>query len=203
MWHAFDVTAGDGDGRLRPLSFAADLDDWGPWVLVNGLPKLPEAVGEGEAVPVALWVGTKWAATMHLVYRRPDDDDPDDEPSLDTQEQAFYRRGDEWEAAGGDGGANWWPGLGLTPAPLGPRDAFADGFGGYACPDWSAGVVSGVAGSAAAMVEVETADGIESAPFTSPVGAWIVAFDALLGATVRVRDVHGGILCEKHVEPDA
>lgn len=109
--------------------------------------------------------------------------------------------GEGREAANGSGGSNWSPGLALKPPSLGPQDAFACGLGSYGDPAWTAGVVDGVAGSDAATVEVETPAGIESAPLTSPVGAWVVAFDGHLGAIVRVRDADGIVLCENRVEP--
>ncbi len=154
------MPSADDVGTSPPGSFAVDLGDWDDWLLVHGLPELPDVVGEGEAVPVAVWVGSEWAATLHLSYRDADED----EPSLDTDHQAFRRVRGEWEAANGSGGSNWSPGLALKPPSLGPRDAFACGLGLYVDPAWSVGVVDGVAGSDAATVEVETPAGIESAP---------------------------------------
>ena len=62
----------------------------------------------------------------------------------------------EWEAAGGSGGTNWSPGLDLKPPPLGPRQAWASGLGLYGGPEWTAGIVDGLAGADAATVEVES-----------------------------------------------
>lgn len=192
----------DEAGGLRPGSFGVVLGEWDDWLLVNGLPELPKAVGEGEAVPVAVWVGGRWAATLHLEYRDADDHS-DDAPTLDTEKQAYRWDGAEWEAVDGGGGSNWPWGLNLERPPLAPREAHAGSVGLYGGPEWTAGAVEGVAGTAAATVEVECATGIEVAPLTSPIGAWVVAFDGRLDSIVRVRDADGLILCETFVAPVA
>jgi len=188
-------------GDSPPGSFAVDLGEWDRWLLAHGLPELPDAVAAGEAVPVAVWVGSRWAATLHLVYRDSDEDASLGEPSLDTEEQAFRWSGEEWEAAGASGGTSWSPGLDLKPPALGPREVWTGGLGRYGGPDWNAGVVGGLAGADAASVEVQSAAGIESAPFSSPVGAWLVAFDGRREAVLRVRDADGIDLCERRVDP--
>lgn len=70
-----------------------DADDWGPWVLDHGLPKLPDELGEDETVPVAYWSGPFIGAVMFRSWwpsAGDDDDDGGDEcPDVDDTVQLY------------------------------------------------------------------------------------------------------------------
>src|SRR5262245_60782106 len=113
-------------------------------------------------------------------------------PALDMVVQTYHWSGEAWEAANGDGGSNWSPGTRLCRLPhLGPREVVADGRGWFGEAGWVCSEVDGVAGVAAATVEVEQAGRRHRQPLDSPIGAWVAAFDGRVAATIRVLDRAG------------
>ena len=59
---AIALAIGHSECVKRPDSFAENvMTDWSLWVLDNGLPKSPDRVEVGESVPVARWVGARFA----------------------------------------------------------------------------------------------------------------------------------------------
>lgn len=177
---------------MTPESFDEDImEQWGRWVLDHGLPKLPDRVDVGESVPVARWVGPRFAAVMHIQWMWTEDHADD---YLSTETQVFVRAEDDWIAAGGSGGSDWWDPPFVRPSAVGPRAVrlgnvfFADE------GDWSCCAVDGLVGSDARAVEVEDADGCTRNPVESPFGAVVICSDGRRRARYRVLDAEGVVL---------
>jgi hypothetical protein len=187
------VGVGSGNlARVQPKSFDEDLmTEWSVWVLDNGLPPLPDGVDPGESVPVAQWVGPRFAAVLHIQWMWSEDHNDD---SLSTETQVFVRRGQHWEIADGQGGSSWFDPPFERPSRVGPRTV---AIGHEFCatePSRSCCAVDGFVGSDAAHIEVEDADGMTRRPVESPFGAVIVCSDGAGDATFRVLDGDGRVL---------
>jgi len=65
---------------------------------------------------------------------------------------------------------------------------------------WRCCAVEGVAGTAAAVVEVRQAGDVLAMPMESTIGAFIAAFDGQAPAVVRVMEGGGGVLVEQRFE---
>jgi hypothetical protein len=122
---AIALAIGQAECVKRPDSFAEDvMTDWSLWVLDNGLPKLPDRVEVGESVPVARWVGARFAAVLHVQWRWGDSEEDD---VLISETEVFARREGGWEISSGSGGTNWFDPPFVRPQLIGPRDAYAGG----------------------------------------------------------------------------
>ncbi len=191
----------------RPGSFHRDEQpDWALWVLDHGLPELPAQLAVDECVPVSRWLGPDIAAVTTVT--RYVDDEGDEWVDDDTM--FFLRSAHGWEQDGGSGGAG---------APVVDDDAYASNRGVFGdrplAPDqvvmepsvwsggrdWSAVAVIGLAGSNAAVGEVEQAGQVVRAPLEAPVGMFVIAFRGEQPAVVRVLDATGKILDAIQVGP--
>ena len=176
----------------RPGAFhELHMTEWSEWVLDHGLPPLPEGVGREGSVPVARWVGPRYAAVMH-VQRGGHIDDPG-LGELENEVELFVRGDDAWQTCDATGGTNWHDPPFLRP-DMEPERVWFFGMlyspceGGFAC------AVDGIAGAAAETIEVEDGDGVTAMAVESPMGAFVVAFDAARPAVIRVRDAEGRVL---------
>jgi hypothetical protein len=173
----------------RPESFAEGLSsDWELWVLDHGLPDLPDRLEPGEAVPVAYWRGPLWAAVLELGYMEPEPED-DDGPYLDSDAGGFRWSDGDWEPSNGRGGVGWSGGVELRRPSVEPEEVVLYGTGRNPSyeGDWACGVAEGVCGDAITVIELEQDGERFSKAVDSPVGAWIVAFDAQRPAVVRLK----------------
>lgn len=202
------ATAADGLSRLgvteieKPGTFDMEEADWDPWVLEHGIPELPSALRANEMVPVAIWRCDRWAAIVHLSYNEPDPDMGYPDPSLDTEVQTYHRDGGAWVMSHGAGGGSWSDGVELErPTWVRPHEAHCLHKGTYVDPPWACGAADGVAGTTATQVEVEQAGRTTRCDISSPLGVWVVAFDAHLEARVRVLAADDAVLLDRLVPP--
>lgn len=181
----------------RPSSWDESLmTEWSLWSLQHGLPVLPSGVEKGESVPIARWVGPKLGAVMHVQWSWSDDEPEDDE--IDNEIELFWRRSDgSWEPSLGSGGSNWHLPPFERPAGMNETDAYFGGEVGTGGDGWYGCGIDGIAGAAAATVEVENEiDGLVTMPLESPFGAFVVATAARSSATIRVREADGSVMAE-------
>ncbi len=166
-----------------PDSFDEErMTEWSEWGLDHGLPPLPTELGRDESVPVARWVGPRFAAVMHVQWWR--SDQPDEPDELENESELFIRRGGRWEVSSGSGGSGWYDPPFQRP-DIPPNEVWFDGELGTGGDDWYAYAIDGIAGTDATTVEVEDADGRTTMPIESPLGAFLVALDPRRPATIR------------------
>jgi len=168
------------------------MSDWSLWVLEHGLPAPPDALDDGEALPIARWVGPRFGAVLHISRYL---DDEDSERRIDTEVEVFCRSGESWEQSYGSGGSSWYDPP-LIRLPLQPRQAFTSHQHCSGNEDWYCCAIDGVAGVDAAWVEVLDADGTTRRPIESALGAFIACSDGKRDAVVRVLDASGVVLVE-------
>jgi hypothetical protein len=169
---------------MLPTSFAEDLmTDWGLWVLDHGLPELPATVEIGESVPVARWVGPRFASVLHVQWMWSDDHHRD---YLASEVEVFVRTASGWDASDAIGGTSWFDPPLQRPSWVGPRDARIVGQHCSGSSGWSCRAVYGLAGDEAAFIEVIDARGVIRRPFDSAEGAFVACSDATETAEVRV-----------------
>lgn len=174
------------------------MTDWSIWVLDHGLPDLPQGVELGASVPVARWVGPRFAAVCHLQWMWSHRHDHD---YLATETQLLHRTAGEWEVAGGTGGSDW-PFDPPLRRPISPP-SYAQ-LGGRTCAGeegWYCCALEGLAGLDAAVVRVSDMDGVTQQVVDSPLGVLIAAVDASVPAIVTVLDGGGSVLLTEHFEP--
>lgn len=176
-------------------SFDEDsMQDLGLWTLAHGLPDPPEGIGRSMTVPVARWGGPAYGAVLHVQWYW-DPDDPDDDEYPQSEVQTYLRDGEGWEESAATGGSGWFDPAFARPAQLGSREVWflgaqwSSSFGSWACC-----AVYGVAGSDAAWVEVDDADGRTRLPVESPMGAFVAATDGRREAKISVLDAAGEVL---------
>jgi hypothetical protein len=173
-------------GRSAPASFNEDnMEEWSLWVLSNGLPDMPVAVGKGESVPVARWVGNAVAAVLHVQWMW-GNGDPDDD-NLASEVACFSQVVDgAWQSSGSSGGTGWHSATLGRSDSIGPTETQRFGVHGEAGEAGCCVATFGITGIAARFVEVETEGHVERAPLESSIGAWIACWDAASAATVRI-----------------
>jgi hypothetical protein len=179
-----------------PTSFDEDnMDEWSIWVLENGLPTMPILVKKGASVPAARWAGITVGAVLHVQWML--DDEPD-EDFLASQVTCFRRVAGVWEQGNGTGGSGWYSPVLERSAAIGPEQTskFGEHGEGHCCL-----APYGITGTAARFVEVETGGRTDRAPLESPIGAWIVAWDPALAATVRILGDGDGVLYSESWPP--
>jgi hypothetical protein len=185
---------------VRPESFDEDVwTDWSTWVLDHGLPDLPAALDVGESVPVARWVGERFAAVLHVQWMWGDCGDD----HLINEVETFARRDDVWIAANGSGGTGWFDPPFRRPESIGPDDVEVTGEQLSGGDGWYCCAVDGIAGTDARFIEVDDADGTTRQPIESPFGAFIACSDGTREAIVRVLDADDHVLLERVFGGDA
>lgn len=167
---------------------------WSLWVLDHGLPPLPGAVAADESVPIARWVGPRFAAVEHVQCWHDDDAEDPDPDELENEIELLVRREDGWEVASGSGGSSWHDPPFSRPSALLDDDVWFGGEVGSGGDGWYACAIEGIAGADAATVEVECDGVVTPMPIESPIGAFVVALDAARPAVVRVRRTDGSVL---------
>lgn len=176
----------------RPPSFDEDWAGiWNEWVLEHDLPALPSALMVGESVPVARWIGPRFAAVLDVAWWTDDEGEDPDETESDVE--LFIRVESGWESSMSSGGAGWHEPP-LERPRIGPREVHLYGQHCASTDSWSACAVYGIAGEDSAEVEVEDADGIHVAAIESPIGAFVACANGKATAVVRVRDNAGALL---------
>lgn len=166
------------------------MTDWSLWVLDHGLPELPTEVRPGDSVPVALWVGPRFAAVLHVQWLWSEHHDDD---VLVNEMEVFLQSDGQWRPSLGSGGSGWFDPP-LERPEMEPTSAEVIGQHCSGGGDWYCCAVAGVAGAAATTVEVEDGDGVTSRPLTSPIGAFVACSNGHKAAVVRVRDGNGATL---------
>ncbi len=174
------------------------MQDWGAWVLDDGLPALPTDVAVGESVPVARWCGPRYGAVLFVEWSWSEDHEDD---SLRSEVQIYRRAPDRWEPSNGSGGGGWFDPP-LVPPPVPPRAADLWHFHASGGDDWRGCAAFGLAGSDAAVIEVSDVDGLTRRPIESPIGALVVCSDATAPAIARVLDRQGQVLTERAFSPE-
>lgn len=180
------------------MSAPDDPIELGIWVLDHGLLPLPPDLDLDETVAIARWSGDEYGAVL-FVSRYVDEDEQD--ARVDTDVQTYRRVGGSWVASEGSGGGGWFekplkrPDVPEDYAVVGHFHS-TDGVNGSCCAAY------GVAGTAAAWVEVATATGTTAAPFESPVGAFVVAAGGGHDAFVRVLTSDRRVLTERRFAPN-
>jgi hypothetical protein len=177
------------DQAGRPPSFHHEYSDgWATWVLDNGLPDLPQALGEDDEVPIAYWAGPKFGAVLFRSWWSGGEEGSiDEERDVNDEHYAYVRTASGWEAIGGSGGS-----AGPERDPLRPR-AHPDRLA-YLGGEWLNGPVRGVTGSvgaAAQTIELVDQHGRTARRIEAPLGLVIVCFDALDEVMIRVLDAAG------------
>jgi hypothetical protein len=185
-----------GDRREPPESFGwEDADDWGSWVLDHGLVPLPAELGDGDAVPVACWVGPQVGVVLfRSLYQGEDGDSGRD---VDDSHRLFRRSLAGWEPVGDDGGAS-----GPLPEPLSRLDVPARHaairsefrFGDLA------GFI-GIVGTASTTVELADRDGVTRRALEAPVSVFVVCFHFDDDVTLRILDSDGRVLLDHSMRP--
>jgi hypothetical protein len=169
-------------GPSAPPSFSEDdMEEWSLWVLNNGLPGLPVAVGKGQSVPVARLVDNAGAAVLHVQWMW-GSNDPDDD-YLASEVVCFSQVDGAWRSSGATGGTGWPSAVLGRSNSIGPTEIQRFGVHGEAGRCMA---TFGITGTAARFIEVETGGRVGPAPLESPVGAWIASWDPSPAATVRV-----------------
>jgi hypothetical protein len=183
-----------------PPSFDAEFTPaWSLWVLDHGLPTLPETLGLNDSVPVARWVGPRFAAVFHVRWLSWEELDGPAEP--DSQVEFLRRRDDGWQVAYGSGGSNWFdpqlrrPELPASDAQWSGMTCVTGDEGWYCC------ALEGLVGRAATTIEVEDRDGLTVHPIESPLGVALAAFDGKRRATIRIRSSDGDIMLTEAFDP--
>ena len=165
------------------------MDDWSLWVVEHGVPDLPEEVHQGESVPVARWVGPRYAAVLHVQWMWGREDPAEDH--LASEIDCLVRAGDHWEGTEGGGGTGWPSARLVRPGDILPRQVHRFGLHGDSGAGYACSVAYGVAGTDAAYVELVTSLGTKRWDFESPIGAWVVAWGSTLSGEVSILDSDG------------
>ena len=185
--------------RELPPSFDdAWFDEWCLWVLDNGLVALPDVLLVGESVPVARWSGRRFGAVLQVQW-------DEDSVAPGTEVQTYGRTDTGWEAAAGSGGGGWFdPPLARPAVSATIAEVFHfHASGGGEPVGWGCCAAYGVAGAAAAWVEVVDADGTSRAAVESSLGVFVVAADRASSALVRILQADGTVMCEVPFSPEA
>jgi hypothetical protein len=185
----------------RPSNFDEDsITDWSEWVLENRLPALPPSIERGESVPVARWVGPRFAAVWHLQWMW--SEDPSHQDYLSTMVETFRRLRDTWEITVGAGGSDWpydpplqRPVVPSTYVSSEGRSCSSDETGSCCSVDWIVG--TGVAG-----IQVLDNSGVTTLEIDSPLGIALVAVDGALPADISFLDRGGTVLTSHHFDGD-
>jgi hypothetical protein len=179
---------------MRPTGFDQKLrTPWTDWVLDNGLPELPDLVGDGQTVPIAFWSGPDFGAVLHVTTCAHDQFCGPEE-HFATDVQCFRRMDEGWEFAGVSGGTDW------------PTDNLA----GLAVADdcvhfdeddmhmvrslsgnWACFAVNGFVGKAARWIELIQNGESTRRCVDAPTGAVVVAMSEYRPATIRVLAANG------------
>jgi hypothetical protein len=175
------------------------MTEWSLWTLEHGLPELPDRVEVGETVPIARWVGGRFAAVMHVQWMWTDAHLRD---YLSSETELFFRRGNSWETES-SGGASWLDPPFRRPPSFGPREVLPLTQTGATVPDGYCWSIEGIAGTEAAFVEVIDLEGATRRAIESPFGAFVACTDGDHAATLRVLDRAGEALLTKRFSGDA
>jgi hypothetical protein len=183
-----------------PGSFAHHLtEDWSLWVLDHGLPQLPRELQRDSAVPIARWSGPEFGAVLFVSRYHHDAEDQD---VVDSDVYPYRRSDSGWDASWGAGGGSWLePPLQRPDVP--PRSVDLFHFHSSGSDGWRSCVAYGIAGTRASTVTVTSLGSRSSSSLESPIGAFVVAADASVAASVTVLDANGGLLFEREFSPDA
>ncbi|GAA3181273.1 hypothetical protein GCM10010531_39340 [Blastococcus jejuensis] len=154
----------------------------------------PRNLAEGEAVVIARWIGPQWGALLSVINSGPDEDDGELTVHLDAT--GYRRVPGGWRESLSSGGTNWW----TTETPLLRRPEMharawtLHHFHVSSHDGLEAHWAIGVAGDAAAWVEVTDVDGPVRQPLEAPLGSFVVAWNGVGPATVELFDRPGSSL---------
>ncbi len=177
---------------MQPGSFDESLmTEWSLWVLDHGLPRLPTTVEVGQTVPIARFVGVRFAAVMHVQWVWSESHEND---YISTETELFFRLGDTWDPADGSGGASWFDPPFQRPPSIGAREVHGFTQTGSVGRGGSCQSIEGIAGVEATHIEVIDRDGTMRRPIESAFGAFIACTDGDHEAILRVLDQAGNAL---------
>ena len=182
------------------------MEAWSEWVLTHDLPALPDEVEPDMSVPIARWIGPRFASVLHLQWF-PDWNPPGkrDRDTLGPWHEDYVRVSGQWKGVGGGGDGGWFDPPLIRPATIEPHSVrlsspSADGDSGGS-DDYHCWRLFGVAGSAIEWVEVIDRDGSSRQPIESPLGVFIACGDHTQLATITLLDRDGDIVDHRTIDP--
>jgi hypothetical protein len=168
-------------------------------VIENGLPELPDVLGEDDEVPIAYWVGPRFAAVLFRSLGEPlGEDEQRESDGVEVMDEVYC-----WARIDG----TWVELL----ASAGGGRPMADPMARDPYPEWTAGLGGGwrlgdehgdVAGREggvgrrAKFLEVEDSSGRTRRSIDAPLGAVVVCFDPHEDVTIRILAQDGSVMYE-------
>lgn len=179
---------------MRPESFKAELqEDWSRWVLAHGLPELPGPdLAPGESVPVTYWIGPDTAAVLHIRHVWLEDDD---EPTMETDINCFYREGGTWIGSG-SGGGGWYERSPLARGHVPPDHVELNGMNGGSAGERGCKALWGEIGTDVAILEVAQGGQVTRRPAEAPVGIQVVCGQHSAPLAVRVLNSRDELMAQ-------
>jgi hypothetical protein len=189
-----DVEPGD---RPKPPEFFRweDADNRGSWVLDHGLAPLPTALGDGDAVPVAYWVGPHVGVVLfRSLYQAEHGDSGRD---VDDSHRLYRRSVAGWEPVGGDGGSSGpflepLSRLNIPARHAAIRNEFR--FGDQAG-------LTGIVGTAATTIELADGASVTRRAVDAPVSVFVVCFRFDDHVTLRILGSDARLLLDHTLGP--
>jgi hypothetical protein len=168
------------DNAAMPESFKEeDASLWAEWILQNGLPPLPLRLEKGMSVPLARWIGHEYAGVLFVEWAWSEDPQMNDLPDrLVSTVHSFVYAGDEgWLEFAGVGGTGWCDPPFERPQYL-STDVRWYGFNLSVSDRGRCGSWYGIVGPGVRYLQLVDRAGLAEAAIESPIGAFVVSFDA-------------------------